>query len=168
MKKITYLITVLSLIFIPVLASEPVHGIDPVTEGNTNYELGAFVVEKSSAPVIFDATLLPTYEVSYENSDMTIRIAVDNSDRKCRKFIVVSDNLAMQYNCDGRIFGVAMPDMAYIEDGIPSSKVNLDRSEYHRQKVLTQQKKSEIEQIRLICVYFPKLVKDYDRIFAVK
>ena len=168
MKKITYLIIFLSLIIFPVLATEPAPGIDPVAEGETNYELGAFVVEKSNAPIIIDATIMPTYEVSYENSDMTIRIAVDNSDRKCRKFIVVSDNLAIQYNCDGRVFGVTLPDMAYIEDGIPSSKINLDRSEYHRQKVLTQQVNSEIEQIRLISVYFPKLVKDYDRMFAVK
>lgn len=168
MKKLTFLITLLSLILIPVPASSSAHEIDPVTEGNTNYELGAFVVEISNAPIIIDATILPTYVVSYENSDMTIRIAVDNSDRKCRKFIVVSDNLAMQYNCDGKIFGVAIPDMAYIEDGIPSSKVNLDRSQYHRQKVITQRKKTEIDQIRLISVYFPKLVKDYDRLFAVK
>lgn len=162
MKRKILLITALVLILLPA------HALDPVAQGKTNYELGDFTVEKSNAPIIVDATLLPTYEVSYENSDITIRIAVDRSDKKCRKYIVVSDNLAMQYNCTGKIFGVAMPDQCYIEDGISCSTVNLDRSEYHRQRVITKMKKSELEQIRLISVYFPMLIKDYDTYFAVK
>ena len=162
MKRKILLIAVLALILLPA------HALDPVAKGKTNHELGDFTVEKSSAPIIIDATLLPTYEVSYENSDLTIRIAVDKTDKKCMKFIVVSNNLAMQYNCTGKFFGVSMPDQCYIEDGIPASTVNLDRSEYHRQRVITKIKKSELEHVRLISVYFPMLVKNYDTYFAVK
>lgn len=162
MRKIINLLGILALVFSPAIALEP------VAEGKTNNELGSYYVEKSEAPIIVDARILTTYKVSYENSEMTVRIAVDNRDKKCRKFIVVSDNLAMQYDCNGKIFGVKMPDQAYVEDGIPGSMINLDRSEYHKQKVLTQKKKSEIEQVKLIAVFFPKLIKNYDRIFAVK
>lgn len=146
----------------------PVFAVDPVAEGETNHELGAYIIEKSNAPIISDARILTTYEVSYENSEMTVRIAVDNSDKKCRKFIVVSDNLAMQYDCNGRFFGVKMPEQNYVEDGISGSMINLDRSEYFKQKVLTQKNNTELEQVQLIAVFFPKLIKDYDRFFAVK
>ena len=160
--------TIINLLGVLALTLSPAFALDPVAEGQTNHELGAYIVENSNAPLIIDATILTTYEVSYENSDMTVRIAIDDSDKKCRKFIVVSDNLAIQYDCNGKFFGVKMPEQTYIEDGISGSMINLDRAEYYKQKVLTQNKKSELEQVQLIAVFFPKLIKDYDRIFAVK
>ena len=162
MKKLITLFAVFTLLALPGMA------LDPVAQGETNCKLGAYIVVKSSAPLIVDARILPTYEVSYENSDMTIRIAVDNSDKKCRKYIVVCDNLTMQYNCDGKIFGASMLDDNYIEDGFSSNGAYLDRAEYFKQKVITQIEKSELEQIKLISVFFPKLVKDYNTVFAVK
>ncbi len=137
-------------------------------KGNTNHELGAYVIEKSIAPLIVDARILPTYEVSYENSDMTVKIAIDDSNKKCRKLIVVSDHLSVQYNCDGKIFGVNLLEGQYADDGISDSRLYLDNSEYFRQKVISQSAKDEIDQIKLISVYFPKLVKDYEIVFAVK
>ena len=162
MKKLLTLLSVSILIYCPSIA------MDPVAEGNTNHELGTFVIEKSVAPLIVDARILPTYVVSYENSDMTVRIAVDDSDKKCRKLIVVSDHLSIQYNCDGKIFGVNLLEQKYAEDGISDSRLYLDSSEYFRQKVISQSAKNKIDQIKLISVYFPKLVKDYERAFAVK
>jgi len=162
MKKLLTLLSVSILIYFPALAS------DPVAEGNTNLELGDYVIEKSIAPLIVDARILPTYEVSYENSDMNIKIAVDNSDKKCRKLIVVSDHLCVQYNCDGKIFGVNLLEEKYADNGISDSNLYLDTSEYFRQKLISQSAKKEIDQIMLISVYFPKLVKDYETVFAVK
>jgi len=162
MKKLLTILSVLILIWIPSSALEP------VAEGKTNHELGYYIIEKSIAPLIVDARILPTYEVSYENSDMTIRIAVDDSDKKCRKLIVVSDHLSIQYNCDGKIFGVNLIEDQYTDDGISNSKIFLDSEEYFRQKVISQSARNEINQIKLISVYFPKLVKDYERVFAVK
>lgn len=162
MKKLLTILSVSILICLPALAS------DPVAEGNTNHELGAYIIEKSLAPIIVDARILTTYEVSYENSDMTVRIAIDDSDKKCRKLIVVSDHLNIQYNCDGRIFGVHLLEDGYTDDGLSNSKLYLDNSEYFRQKVISQSAKTEMDQIKLISVYFPKLVKDYERVFAVK
>jgi len=162
MKKLLSLLSVSILIYFPSLAE------DPVAEGNTHHELGTYIIEKSVAPVIADARILPTYEVSYERSDMKIKIAIDDSDKNCRKLIVVSDHLSVQYNCDGKIFGVKLLDEQYSDNGISDSNLYLDTSEYFRQKVLSQSAKNEIDQIKLISVYFPKLVKDYERVFAVK
>lgn len=162
MKKLLTLLSVSILIFSSSLA------MDPVAEGKTNHELGAYVIEKSVAPLIVDARILPTYEVSYENSDMTIKIAIDDNDKDCRKLIVVSDHLAIQYNCDGKIFGVSLLEEKYGDDGISDSRLYLNNTEYFRQKVISQSAKNDIDQIKLISVYFPKLVKDYERAFAVR
>lgn len=162
MKKLLILLSVSLLVYFPAMALEP------VAEGNTNHELGAYVIEKSVAPLIVDARILPTYEVKYENSDMAIKIAVDDSDKKCRKLIVVSDNLCMQYNCDGKLFGVTLLEERYAKNGISNSRQYLDTAEYFRQKVISQTAKDEVKQIKLISVYFPKLIKDYERVFAVK
>ena len=99
---------------------------------------------------------------------MTVRIAIDDSDRKCRKYTVVADNSSIQYNFDGRFFGAALLDECYVEDGICDSMINIDKREYFSQKVITQNEKSVLEHIKLISVYFPKLIKDYDRVFAIK
>lgn len=160
-KVISFITTVLIL-------SIPGYALNPVAQGNTNYELGAFVVEKSIRPIIVDARILPTYEVSYENSGMTIRIAVDNTNRKCKKYIVVSDDLTIQYNCNGKIFGAVIVEDEYADDRISTSRINLNRIEYFHQKVITCLPVNEIESIKLISVYFPKLIKDYDRVFAIK
>lgn len=162
MKKLLTILSVSILICFPSLALEP------VAEGHTNYRLGAYLIEKSIAPIIVDARILPTYEISYENSDMMIKVAVDDSDKKCRKLIVVSNNLSIQYNCDGRFFGVNLVEKKYADDGISDSKIHLDLAEYFRQKVISQSARTELDQIKLISVYFPKLVKDYVRVFAVK
>lgn len=162
MKKLLTLLSVSILVYLPSLAN------DPVAKGNTNHELGAYVIEKSIAPLIVDARILTTYEVSYENSDMKVKIAIDDSNKKCRKLIVVSDHLSVQYNCDGKIFGVNLLEEQYSDDGISDSKLYLDSSEYFRQKVISQSAKDEIDQIKLISVYFPKLVKDYEIVFAVR
>jgi hypothetical protein len=162
MKKLLTLLSVSILICLPSLALEP------VAKGNTNHELGTYVIEKSNAPLIVDARILTTYEVSYENSDMIVKIAIDDSNKKCRKLIVVTDHLSIQYDCDGKIFGVNLLEEKYTQDKISSSCLYLDRAEYFRQKVISQTARTELAQIKLISVYFPKLVKDYEKVFAVK
>ena len=137
----------------------------PVAQGETNCRLGSFIIEKSGRPLISDGRILKTYDVKYENSALKLRIGVDDSKRKNKKYIVVSDDFAVQYGCKGNVFGAARVEPDYIEDGIPETDIRLNRIEYYRQKVLTQIPKSEIEYIKLISVYFPKLI-DSDVILA--
>ena len=73
MKKIFILLGILAMI------ASPTSALEPVAEGETYHELGAYLIEKSNAPIIIDARILTTYEVKYENSEMTVRIAVDNN-----------------------------------------------------------------------------------------
>jgi hypothetical protein len=140
----------------------------PVAEGKTYCCLGNYVVDNAIDPIYVDGKALKTFIVSYENSDLTVRIGIDNSDRKCTRFIVLSDELEIQYKCNGTYFGVERLDREYLNDGMSTSDLSLDRSEYFHQKVITPLRQSDIDYVKLISVYFPKLVKDYEKVFAFR
>lgn len=129
-----------------------------VATGKTGCQLGSYIIVKSDRPLISDATILRTYDVKYENSDMDVRIAIDDRDKKCLSFIVVSGDFGIQYNCDKKIMGVDPVEECYVEDGIPGTNGNLNRAEYFRQKVLVRGSEDETELMRLIAAYFPKLM----------
>jgi len=162
MKRITILIALLLVFNFASFAKAP------VAKGKTNCCLGNYVIEKATDPIIVDGKALRSFVVSYENSDMTIIIGIDRSDKNCRKFIVVSDDLAVQYDCNGKYFGVKQVEDQYLDDGYITSDLAIDRSAYFHQKVITREPYSNIDHMRLISVYFPKLVKDYETVFAVK
>lgn len=152
MKKIA--ITLSALIFITTTGFNK----KIVATGNSAGNPDSFIIVQSERPLISDAKILRTYDVMYKNSEMDVRIAIDDRDRKCISFIVVSGDFGIQYNCDKHMLGVVMVDERYVEDGIPGTDERLNRVEYFRQKVLTQNQKSETEMLRLIAAYFPKLM----------
>ncbi|HUS87156.1 MAG TPA: hypothetical protein VMW76_07950 [Bacteroidales bacterium] len=158
----------LSLIAIAALTIFGCYAKVPVAKGNSNSELGMFVLERSEAPIIVGWKILDTYDLIYENSGVTVRIVIDDSDKKCRKYIVFSDDICIQYTCNGRMFGSSMPDQKYVLKGDTTSLEHLDKEEYFRQKVISQTTNSELEQLKLIAVYFPRLVKEYQEVFDVK
>lgn len=140
----------------------------PVAEGNTLCCLGTYVIEKAIDPIIINGKILPTFAISYENSDLTVRVGVDKTNKKSTSYIVVSDDLSIQYDCNSSYFGVKMLDKQYLDDGFATSNLALDKSEYFHQKVITRQVSKEIDCVKFISVYFPKLVNDYEKVFAVK
>jgi len=141
----------------------------PVAQGNTHCCLGNYVVDKAIEQVYVDGKALRTFIVTYENSDLTVRIGVDRSNKKSTKYVVISDDLEIMYQCtDNRYFGVKRLTRDYLDDGFSTSDLSLDRQQYYHQKVITQLPKSEIDHVRLISVFFPKLVKDYEKVFAVR
>jgi len=162
MKKFLYLFAITLILSLTGFAK------GPVAEGKTYCCLGNYVVDNAIDPIYVDGKALKTFIVSYENSDLTVRIGIDNSDRKCTMFIVLSDELEIQYKCNGTYFGVERLDREYLNDGMSTSDLSLDRSEYFHQKVITPLRQSDIDYVKLISVYFPKLVKDYEKVFAFR
>jgi hypothetical protein len=154
MKRVTYILSALLFLLLTGFTKSP------LATGETNGRLGSFIIEKSQQPLICDARILPTYDVKYENSGFTLRVGIDSSDKKCKKYIVVSDDFAVQYFCQKDKFGVGLIESKYIEDGIPSTDSRLNREEFFRQKVLTMLPDNEIEHVKLISVFFPKLIKE--------
>lgn len=93
MKKITYLLAASLFLLLTGFSNTP------VGHGNTNSELGTFVIEKSKQPLIYNANILRTYDITYENSGLKLRVGVDESKKRCKTYLVVAGDLAIQYNC---------------------------------------------------------------------
>lgn len=136
-----------------------------VAEGNTYSAFGNFRIETADQPLIINGVALDTYIVSYENSNMSVTIAIDK-DKKCKRYITISDFLSVQYVCYGTHFGVEKLDKKYVEAGLKTSDAGLDRAEYFHQKVLTQGQKDAIYCMKLIGVYFPHLLNEAEAITA--
>ena len=152
MKRVAALFSAIIIISLSTYAKAP------VAEGSTFSELGRYVIEKSSAPLIYDGRILRTYDVTYENSDIKVRIAIDDSNRRCRNYIVVSDWLSIEYKCRNNVFGTVLLEEKYAEDGIPCCIELLDKEAYFRQKVITQNETNEIDRLMMISVFYPELI----------
>ncbi len=140
-----------------------------VMKGKTHTALGKYTIEEASDPISIDGVELETYIISYENSSKKVRVAIEKDDKKdCKNYIVVGDDLSLQYTCDSRTFGVEKLDKKYKSSGIETSIDDLDKTEYFHQKVITREKSKEKDCLGLIACYYPKLVNNYEEAFACK
>ena len=161
MKKLLF-ITLISAITSFAMMAENV-----VRKGDTQSALGKYVVEKTADFVVINDVAMPTYLISYQNSDQVIRVAVD-TDKEGKNFIVLGDNLNLQYRCEATHFGVEKLGKKYVKAGIANSSEELNSGEYYHQKVLTRSNPSNRDCLGLIACYYPKLVVDFEEAFACK
>jgi hypothetical protein len=138
-----------------------------VAEGKTYSALGDYKIEIADNPIKLNGKELKTFVISYANTNMEVTVAFDK-DRHGMKYYVLSDNLSVQYNCNGRFFGVAKLDKELEKDGYKTSDAALNRGEYFHQKVITTGGKCDLENARLIAAYFPMLINNYENILAVR
>jgi len=94
-------------------------------------------------------------------------VAVEKSS-KCRKYYVLTDNLSIQYVCNGNYFGVARLDKELEKEGYSTSNNNLDNTEYYHQKVLSCGDNDDLENTKLIAAYFPFLLRNTEEVLAMK
>ena len=85
---------------------------------------------------------------------------------KCKNYIVLSDQLSVQYVCNENYFGVEKLDKSFEKEGYSTLDTALNRSEYFHQKVLAPGKRGEIENAQLIAAYFPMLLKENKEVLA--
>lgn len=128
-----------------------------VAEGETLSPLGKFTIATSDTPMMIAGKELPTYLITYENSGLTVKVAVDK-EKRCKNYIVVSDQLSVMYTCNGDYFGVNLLSEKYAKAGFTTETEMLDRSDYFHQKVLSRGMTTEIDAAKLIAVYFPSLI----------
>jgi hypothetical protein len=128
-----------------------------VAEGKTFTALGDYTIETADNPAIVKGEECKTFIISYENTPMKVTVAICK-DRKCRKYVVLSDKLSVQYVCNENYFGVEKLDKAFEKDGYKTSDTELNRSEYFHQKVISPGKRGELEATQLIAAYFPMLL----------
>ncbi|HDZ40127.1 MAG TPA: hypothetical protein ENH59_00375 [Bacteroidetes bacterium] len=140
----------------------------PVAQGKTNSALGIYTIDKAGKFEMIKGDALRAYEIRYENSPDTVMVAVDDSKKGLTRYLVISDNLVIEYIAGPEYFGVRIIDDRFAKEGFSTPQQNLDVQEYYHQKLITGKPLTETEHLCLISVYFPKLIKDYHRIYATK
>jgi hypothetical protein len=136
-----------------------------VAEGKTFTELGNYKIELADNPVSLKGIDCKAFIISYENSPMEVKVVI-SKDRKCKRYVVLSDKLSVQYVCYGTYFGVEKLDKAYEIEGYKTSDSALNRSEYFHQKVISQGRAGELENAQLIAAYFPMLLNNITEVVA--
>ena len=130
-----------------------------VAEGKSFTALGDYKIETADNAVPVKGEACKAYIISYENSPMKVTVAICK-DRKCKKYVVLSDKLSVQYVCNERYFGVEKLGSEFEKDGYKTSDDELNRAEYFHQKLITPGKQPELEATQLIAAYFPMLLNN--------
>jgi hypothetical protein len=128
-----------------------------VAEGKTHSALGDYRIEKADDPVTINGEQFKAFVLSYQNSPIEVTVVVKKG-KNCKNYIVLSDNLSLQYVCNENYFGVEMLDKSVVIEGFSPTVSALNRSEYFHQKKLAPGQRGELENIQLIAAYFPMLI----------
>lgn len=142
-------------------------GKEVIAKGNTFSALGDYKIETTDNPFAIKGDNCTAYKISYENSDMDVTIVVCK-DKKCKRYVVLSDKLSIQYVCNQYYFGVERLDKSFEKEGFKTSDASLNKIEYFHQKVLGPGQKSELEATTLIAAYFPFLLNTTDNMTATR
>lgn len=129
-----------------------------IIRGNSNTPFGTYTIEVSDKPVVVAGEELKCYLINYENSPLQVKVLVDK-EKKCKNYVVVSDDLSVMYTCNGKFMGVCMLGEKYSKAGLGTSNEKLDRYDYFHQKVITQGNPAEFDAMMLIASFFPELIK---------
>jgi hypothetical protein len=138
-----------------------------VAEGKTFTALGDYTLETSDNQIQMNGEDCKSYIITYENSPMKVTVIVCR-DKNCKRYVVISDKLSVQYVCKPEYFGVEKLDKKLASQGLATSDEALNRSEYFHQKVLTPGRRDELEATQLIAAYFPMLLNNQADAVAVK
>jgi hypothetical protein len=128
-----------------------------VAEGKTFTDLGNYKIELADNPVLMKGEECKAFIISYENSPMEVTVVV-TKDRACKRYVVLSDKLSVQYVCNANYFGIEKLDKTFEKEGYKTSDSAMNRSEYFHQKKLAAGKRGEVENAHLIAAYFPMLI----------
>lgn len=138
-----------------------------VAEGKTFTELGNYKIELADNFVLMNGQDCKAFIISYANSPLEVKVVVCK-DRRCKRYIVLSDKLSVQYVCNEYYFGVEKLDKAFEKEGFKTSDSALNRIEYFHQKVISRGQGDELENTRLIAAYFPMLLNNITEVIAAR
>lgn len=128
-----------------------------IARGESNTPFGSYTIELCDQPAVFAGEEMKCYLISYSNSPLQLKVYVDK-ERKCKNYIVLSDELAVMYSCDGNMFGINKVAKKYSSEGIATDDSKLDRMNYFHQKVIARGETSDFDAAMLIASYYPQLI----------
>jgi hypothetical protein len=161
MKKMIFLTVLIAMI------STVSFGKRVIAKGETFSALGNYKIETTDNAVPMKGNDCTAYTISYANSPMQVTIVVCK-EKNCRRYIVLSDRLSVQYVCNSDYFGVERLDKSFEKQGYRTTDATLNKVEYFHQKVLGPGKQNEFEATQLIAAYFPFLLSTKDSMTAAK
>jgi hypothetical protein len=138
-----------------------------VAKGQTFTAMGDYRIETVVNPVPLMGSECVAYSIKYENSPMDVKVVICK-DNTCKRYLVISDKLSVQYVCRKEYFGVEALDTKFAAEGYKTSPEHLNRVEYYHQKVLGAGGKPELEATQLIAAYFPLLIVPEEMMTAAK
>jgi len=136
-----------------------------IAKGQTFTAMGDYRIETMDQPIMVAGNECTAYMVKYSNSPLEVKIVICK-DKNCRKFLVISDQLSVQYVCNSNYFGVERLDQKFAKDGYLTKDENLNRMEYFHQKVLGPGKQTVLEATQYIAAIFPLLLKPAENLTA--
>lgn len=129
--------------------------------GNSLTEFGKYTIVNSQAPMVYQDQVLETFELTYENTSAPVRIGILCEDeKKCKTFIVRTEEFEIEYACRNNVFGVKKMESRFQQLPKEEMELKLDKVAYYAQRVICQNKKSQDDLLGLIACYFPDLIKD--------
>ena len=138
-----------------------------LAEGKTYSALGDYTVSKTDNPIGMLGNECKAYVIRYENTPMEVTVVVCK-DKKCKKFVVLSDKLSVQYVCNSHYFGVERLDKSFEKEGYKTEDAGLNRVEYFHQKVLGPGQIAEMDATTTIAAFFPFLLNTDESMIAEK
>lgn len=138
-----------------------------VAEGKTFTAMGDYKIELADETVPLKGNDCKAFVITYQNSPMEVTVVICK-DRDCKRYVVLSDKLSVQYVCNENYFGVEKLDKVFEKEGYTTSDQTLNRTEYFHQKVIGPGKRGELENTQLIAAYFPMLIDTASDAVALK
>lgn len=128
-----------------------------IVKGDSNTSFGRYTIEVIDRPLILAGEELKCYLITYENSPVTLKVYVDK-EKKCKNYVVTSDDLSVMYTCNGEYFGVNKVGKKYLSEGLRTDDRKIDRTDYFHQKVISRGPTEEVDAAMLIAAYYPELL----------
>jgi hypothetical protein len=149
------------------LVSTVSFGQKAVARGNTFSALGDYKIETADYPFQLKGNDCKAYTISYANSPMEVTVVICK-DKRCKKYVVLSDKLSVQYVCNPTYFGVERLEKSFEKEGYKTADEELNKIEYFHQKVLGPGQQDELEATKIIAAYFPFLLNTNESMTAIR
>ena len=127
-----------------------------VAKGQSNSAFGDYKIEQSDNHLMFQNKELDQYLITYEKSNVKVVVVLDKQ-KKCKKYYVLTDQIPIQYECNGTYFGIKKLDNELLSMGFKTSLDHLNRTEFFHQRVITTGMTNTIDHLQLIASYYPGL-----------
>lgn len=130
-----------------------------IAQGKTYTSFGDYTINVADEPVTLNNETYKAYVITYQNTPMEVKVLImADKERKCKKYVVVSDQLSVQYVCNKTYFGIEKIDKELEKAGLFTSESALNREAYFHQKRISAGQGPELDNTMLIAAFFPQLL----------